>query len=311
MIETRLFIALLLILLPSSTWLLLRQVHSPWWLENSLSTPFIIIFIYIILLLVLNHFISMQQCLVYFAINVVLAICLNNAITVDNDHCFESIDVFQFNIKYIEEESELSELIDHLIIEQYHLITLQGVSQQTKQKFIERLSPYYPHFIRGESWRQQVQSDQLLFSRFAFTNTKYFNSGDHAFLITSQWKLPVRAINLLALHPPSPRNEELWHQRNRTLYRVQHELNNLSERSSLVVGDLNLSKHSNRLNSLRQGMNTKFVNSWPNKPYIFSFWGLAIDHLWVSKPAKICSRQRIDKFTWSDHYAIKTQIHFN
>ena len=58
-------------------------------------------------------------------------------------------------------------------------------------------------------------------------------------------------------------------------------------------------------------MNTEFVNSWPNKRYILSFFALAIDHLWVSKPASICARQRINKFTWSDHYAIKTQVDFN
>lgn len=60
--------------------------------------------------------------------------------------------------------------------------------------------------------------------------------------------------------------------------------NNLPVKSSLVIGDLNLSKHSRRMNKLKVGMNSRDVNSWPNKPYIPVLLGLAIDQLWLSKP---------------------------
>ena len=137
--------------------------------------------------------------------------------------------------------------------------------------------------------------------------------------------MPLNEMNLYTLHPPSPRNEKLWQSRNKTLYQLKHALESPSEISSLigrssmknlllkesiVIGDLNLSKHSGRISVLRQNMNTEFVNSWPNNRYALPFMGLAIDHFWVSNPASICSRQRISQFSWSDHYAVKTQVDF-
>jgi len=312
--------------MPSLIWLLLKKVRSPWWLENTLSTPFVILVISSGLMLSLIYFISYLDCLGYFFINFILAIFLNNTgtfnnlVTFNNKACIDPVTFFQFNMKYTEGEHELNELIAHLIAGQYHLITLQGVSQRSKQQIVEKLIPYYPYFIRGESHHQQVYSDQLLFSRYAFSNIKYYKNGYGFSLISSQWQLPFNEINLHTLHPPSPRNEELWQSRNKALYqsknavktseKARFPVTHSSVKNSLVIGDLNLSKHSNRIKLLTQGMNTIFVNSWPNKRYISTYLGLAIDHFWVSKTANICSRQRIETFSWSDHYAIKTQVDF-
>ena len=317
MIETRLVITSILILLPSLIWYLMRQAHSPWWLENAASTPFTILLIYLVLMLALIYFISFQQCFIYLLANFILALCLNNLVTLshsvifNNNTCVDRITIFQFNIKYHAADDELMPLIEHLIAEKYHLIALQGVSQQSKLQLIEHLSPHYPYFIRGESHRQQVFSDQLLFSRYAFTNINYYKNGHRSFLISSRWQLPFTTLSLHSLHPPSPRNDALWQIRNKTLYQLKDALKKSTGKHSLVIGDLNLSTHSNRINTLRQGMNTKFVNSWPNKRYISPFFALALDHLWVSKPARICARQRMNKFNLSDHYAIKTQLDFN
>jgi hypothetical protein len=327
--EMRLIVGLILIFLPSLIWLLLRPIHSPWWFENILSSPLIILVIFSILMLALSNFFSYLYSLSYFLsgllVNVILVIFLNNTIKITNLTCSDSVTFFQFNIKYTEKQHELNELIEHLIERRYHLIALQGVSQHSKQQIIEKLSPYYPYFIRGESENKQVFSDQLLFSRYAFSKIKYYKSGQRAYLIASQWHLPVTEINLFTLHPPSPRNEKFWRSRNKTLYQLNYALKNslmldssgegsqvnklLMDRS-LVIGDLNISKHSSRINLLKQGMNTEFVNSWPNQRYVASFLGVAIDHFWASKPATICERQRINKFNWSDHYAIKTQVDF-
>jgi len=327
--EMRLIVGLILLLMPSLLWLLLKPIHSPWWLENILSSPLIILVIFSFLMLALSYFFSYLHSLSYylsgFLVNFILVIFLNNTINLTNLACSDSVTFFQFNIKYTEKQHELSELIEHLITNKYQLIALQGVSQHSKQQIVEKLSPYYPYFIRDESEHQQVFSDQLLFSRYAFSKIKYYKSGQRAFLIASQWHLPVADINLYTLHPQSPRNEKLWRSRNKTLYQLNYALkkspmhdssvkgsqvNNLLMNPSLVIGDLNISKHSSRINLLKQGMNTEFVNSWPNQRYLASFLGVAIDHFWVSKPATICERQRINKFNWSDHYAIKTQVYF-
>jgi len=313
----------------------MKQVHSPWWLENISATPFIVLPIYLVLMLSLVSFLSIGQCFSYLLVNFIFAICLNNTVTFNNEQCVNSISVFQFNIKYQEGENELTSLAEHLIAEEYHLIALQGVSQKSKGQLIAKLSPYFPHFISGASAKQQVYSDQLVFSRYAFTKVNYVKNGNSAYLITSQWQLPFTDINLHTLHPPSPRNEKLWQTRNKTLYRLKHELKRVTKgkltkvgksvigesddnvpvsdalaKNSLVIGDLNLSKHSDRIHYLKNDMKTRFVNSWPNKPYIPMLFGIAIDQLWISKQASICRRERIGQFTWSDHYAIKTLINF-
>ncbi|ALO34407.1 hypothetical protein CMT41_06500 [Colwellia sp. MT41] len=309
--EITLVIASILIFLPSIIWYLLKQAHSPWWLENTFSTPFIVLPIYIVLMFVLISLLSWQDCLGYLLINFIVALCLNSSGSFNNKTCVDPVSFFQFNIKYHEGENELAELIAHLKAEHYHLITLQGVSQQAKRQLIAQLTPYFPYFVSGESQRQQIFSDQLLFSRYPFTHIKYYKSGHSAFLITSRWQLPVNDINLLTLHPPSPRNEKLWQTRNKTLYQLKQSLKTTPLTKSLVIGDLNLSKHSRRMDKLMVGMKSEFVNSWPNIPYSLPVFGLAIDHFWLSAPANICSRQRISQFSWSDHYAVKTQVDFS
>jgi len=308
--EVRLIISLLLIVLPSVIWLFIKQIHSPWWLENILSTSFIILAIYIILMLMVIYFVPNIHYLSYFLINFILALLLNNTVNFSNIDCTKPVIFFQFNMKYSEKEHQLNELIEHLISTPYHLITLQGVSRQIKREIVDKLSPHYPYFILGEHESQQVYSDQLLFSQYGFSNIKYYPEGHNSFLITSQWKLPFSDIKLHTLHPPSPRSEKLWQTRNKTLYQLKDSLKSSLLKNSLVTGDLNLSGHSGRIELLKQQMNTEIINSWPNNLFTPSLFGLAIDHFWVSKPATICSRERIDKFSWSDHYAIKTQVEF-
>jgi len=271
-------------------------------------------------MLILISFLSIGQCFSYLLVNFIFALCLNNLYQHKKSACVDVINIFQFNIKYQENEAALSSLVEHLISERYHLIALQGVSQRSKQQLVQELTPYFPSFISGTNAAKDVTSDQLLFSRYAFSNINYVENGQHSFLISSVWKLPFEEINLYSLHPPSPRNEQLWQTRNKTLYQLKHALNDLSINKSadkkasvtksLVIGDVNLSKHSKRMNRLKEGMISYSVNSWPNKPYIPMLFGLAIDQLWISNSASICARERITQFTWSDHYAIKTQLNF-
>jgi len=311
-----LILMLIVVFMPTVIWLSLKQVHSPWWLENILSTPFIILVIYSVLMLLLIHFISYLHCTGYFLINFFLAIFLNNTdslnhmTTLNHKECIAPVIFFQFNIKYTEKEDEINELIEHLVGRKYHLITLQGVSQQSKQEIVKKLSPHYPYFIRGESEHPYVHSDQLIFSLYAFSSIKYYKSDNMSYLISSQWQLPFGEISLYTLHPPSPRSEKLWQTRNQTLYQLKYALKDSPTKNVLVIGDLNISKNSSRIKLLTQGMNTEFVNSWPKNNYVLSFFGLAIDHFWVAKPANICFRERINKFSWSDHYAVKTQVDY-
>jgi endonuclease/exonuclease/phosphatase (EEP) superfamily protein YafD len=310
LVEAKLILVFILILLPSFMWYLMKQVHSPWWLENITATPFSILPIYLLLMLACIRFLSVQQSVIYFTVNFFLAIMFNNTVTFRNQNCTDAVNIFQFNIKYQEDVKLLVPLLQHLIDEKYHLVALQGVSQKSKKQLVKMLSPYFPHYISGGSEVKGVITDQLLFSHYAFSDISYIKEGQHAFLMTSKWQLPFNEIDLYTLHPPSPRNEKLWKIRNKTLYQLKYKLTNPAINKSLVIGDINLSKHSKRMNVLKGSMNSYSVNSWPQKNYIPRFLGLAIDQLWVSRPINICARQRIKQFTWSDHYAIKTQVDF-
>ncbi len=313
----RLVISMVLLLLPSLLWLCFKQLYSPWWLENFFSTPMLIVVIYFIMMIAVIRFISIELCIIYLLINFLLASFFNNAFGpndisgLNQNQCEQAVKIFQFNMKYVEKRDEIAELMTFLLEERYDLITLQGVSQQFKVKLIETLSPYYLYFINGENRHLQVFTDQLVFSRFPFFNVNYYKSNYRSYVISSQWRLADKVINLHTLHPPSPRSEALWQIRNKVLYQLKNRLNRSSKNVTMIIGDLNISKHSNRINVLAKGMNTFYVNSWPNKAYIFPFSALAIDHFWLSKSETICMRKRIDKFYWSDHYAIDTEVAFN
>jgi len=309
--EARLVIPLVLVITPSVTWVLLKQLYSPWWLENISSTPLVILLLYLILMVALLPYLSYIHCITYFAANVTIVIALNNIPLQSAELRAETYRLFQFNMKYRDTKQELDELLEYLNDEEYHLIALQGVSQQAKQHIIEKLSPNYPNFITGESREVDVYSDQLVFSPFSFSGIKYYKTDHSALLISSTWHLGEEAVDLYTLHPPSPRNEKLWLKRNKVLYQLKQALNYAKqeaqpERGAIIIGDLNLSKHSSRLTGIFTDMDTRPVNSWPNFIFIPSFLALAIDHVWVSKGVSICARERVGQYAWSDHYPIKT-----
>lgn len=310
----RVTISLVLLLLPSILWLCCKQFYSPWWLENLFSTPMVIILIYCLLMIAVVRFFPIKLCLIYLVINFLIASLLNNdlwktsSLSMQQSGCLEPTKVFQFNMKYAEGTKQIAQLKSYLLEGRYHLIALQGVSQQLKVKLIAMLNPYYPYFINGAESKSRIFTDQLIFSRFAFANVRYDQS---RYLISSQWFVADKVINLYTLHPPSPRNKKLWKVRNNVLHQVKINLNKPSKNTKMLIGDLNISKHSNRINDIVQSMHTVNVNSWPKNRYIFPFTALAIDHLWLSKSETICERRRVDNFNWSDHFAIETNIAFS
>jgi hypothetical protein len=308
---------MILLMLPSLLWYFLKQLYSPWWLENFFSTPVIILMIYCILMIFVIYYLPIKLGLTCLLVNLFLVCLFNNESNYNNSKylnqtmCAEPVKIFQFNMKYTENMDDIERLTAFLFGSRYHLITLQGVSQQVKAKLIERLNPYYPYFINGENHQKQVFSDQLIFSSFGFANITYGKNFQSAYLISSQWLLADKIIDLHTLHPPSPRSEVLWKARNKVLYQLKTKVNKPAENLVMIIGDLNISKHSKRVSVFTKDMNTLFVNSWPNKPYFPAFFALAIDHLWLSKSATICMRRRIDEFNWSDHYAIESEIFFH
>lgn len=311
--DARILISLSLILLPSFLWLLLKQFYSPWWLENLASSPLIIVPINLLFMLLLMKYLSYGQCFTYFFINLSIAIFINNWEGGERSSCDEPIEFFQFNMKYMEQESKVDELLHQLLTKPFDLIALQGVSQKAKRNIINKLMVHYPYFITGENQSLAVRTDQLIFSRFALSDMHYVKSGNSSFLMSSHWHLPQREISLFTLHPPSPRNEALWLTRNKVLYQLKQGLEKSKEsgEEAIVIGDLNLSKHSARMKIFPSTMSSSFVNSWPSNIPFAVLGGLAIDHFWLSNSGNICQRKLIKGLKWSDHFPIHTTVTFD
>ena len=322
----------ILIISPCIIWLTLLNISTPWWLENLLSTPLIIVLIALILLVIVIKYVSSIQFFVHLIANLCIAIIINNVQFFDeNPHikvsaknesgCNNSKNFFQFNMKFNNNEKDIDKLVDYLIKDDFELITLQGVPQQEKGTLIKKLQSAYPYHIRGEKHKENIITDQLIFSRHSFKNITYHIIDDTSPLISSDWLVPVtsnrdnvklKTINLYTLHPPSPRNKKLWETRNTVLNKLNQDLMkkklNTLENTTIVIGDLNLPKNTERIRYIDNLMHTIHINSWPNYKYLSTVFGIAIDHFWISKTAHICSRDRIDRFNGSDHYAIKTKI---
>lgn len=306
--KIKVMVTIILLILPCLSWRLFNSYHSPWWLENTFSSPLIIIVFCLLLQLLIIRLLPLTITVWALMVNMVLAIYLDSSAELDQGRCANPVKLFQFNVKFNEKHHELIGLVNYLKTQQYHLIALQGVSLSSKRLLINKLSPYFPYFINSNTMKNHAHSDQLIFSRYAFSQVKNYKDDQHTFLIASQWQLPEHAINLYALHPPSPRTELLWGIRNKTLYQLAYALDSSPEQQAVVIGDLNISKHSPRVNTLFKNMKTLHVNSWPKSQFIPAEIGFAIDHLWVTKHYKLCYRSRINAFDWSDHYPIESHI---
>lgn len=311
-------LTLLLLILPSMIWLLLKSFHSPWWLENIFSTPYVIPVVALLMIICFSRVMILSVACVVLLMNSALAFYLDNMsldntshLNTTNKSCTATMPIFQFNLKYNEKPHDLASLVLYLKSQPYQLISLQGVSLSTKNMLVDELSPYFPYFINTNSMKPYAHSDQLLFSLYAFKNTKHYKHGQSTFLISSLWQTPNIDIQLYALHPPSPRSESLWKIRNKTLYQLAHELEKNSKANAVVIGDLNISAHSARLESLTHNMSIVPVNSWPKIEFLPAFIGVAIDQLWLSSEHDICQRARVTGFDWSDHYPIATQINLS
>lgn len=331
MIKQKKIHQVVLVLMPCLIWLVLLKVNTPWWLENTLSTPLVLLVILLILLLFITKYVSKLQAAAYFIINLCLALFINNIQISDDGNinlekiaygCNNSLKFFQFNMKFNSNEDDIDKLTAYLIKENFELITLQGVPQQSKKPLIEKLNYYYPFYIIGENKQKRLITDQIVFSLHAFENVNYHEIKSGSPLISSDWLIPrtdsdkigeLRTINLYTLHPPSPRNKKLWETRNTVLNQLNEAIKKQkviheNHKKTIVMGDLNLPRHSERIDDIKNLMHTKHINSWPNHTYLSTWFGLAIDHFWISKSAYICSRNRVDMFYGSDHYAIKTRV---
>lgn len=224
----------------------------------------------------------------------------------------QSLSVLQYNVFY--DNPSLSSLIDYVLETQPDLIVLQEVSP-SHGKVLEALRRSYPYYYGGQS-RVGFPSGQMVLSQMPlYGMTTHRTSAGHAF-ISLVWQTQFeRDVMVIAAHPPSPRNEKHWRERNDMLADIE----SLALRSpltfNLVVGDLNLSSTTNRFDELLPMFYTAPIHSWPvfiKRWHLQSYPMVAIDHLWVSDESNdsspICQRERVMEITGSDHAAVLTML---
>jgi len=293
---------------PSFIWYLLVQAYSPWWLENLVATPFIIIPLYFVSPFIL-YLLGSKKLFFGLLINLFIALSFNGDFYNNGTECYEGDSVFQFNMKY--DEKNLNLLGNFLIKQRYDFVALHEVSPVARQFLLNKLIPYYPYFISGVNQQLSIETDQLILSTHPLKNNKYQTNEGSSYLISMQWKLANELVEVMVLHPPSPRTEPLWRKRNQTLYQLQRKIHQTKGDRILIIGDLNISNHSTRLKQITTNLISKHINSWPNHPLIPQILGYSIDQVWLSQPGRICSKRSIKKLNYSDHYAIETKIYWS
>ena len=121
-----------------------------------------------------------------------------------------------------------------------------------------------------------------------------------------------KILNVVAVHPPSPRTQALWHRRNKVLAQVSLLLNDLKE-PWLVVGDLNIVPWSNYI-AINQGKwcytALGHYYSWTaTEKGPSALMGLPIDHCVTSPDINIHTLQ-VTPFVGSDHLLLDHSLSF-
>jgi len=298
----------LIFITPCLLWLLIPAIYSPWYIENLLSSPLVMLLGFLALTMIFIRYLKMKIFLLSIFVNgFVIGLSLyKNEGNNKSVHCSKSITIFQFNTMY--DTLNTQELIIFLKEEKYDLVVLQEIGPMIRKKLIKELSPAYPNFITGISQTKHISTDQLIFSQHRFTHTKYHQQFSTSHLIQSQWHINKIPLHLFTIHSPSPRTHTLWKRRNLSFYQSIEQIKLLNNQKTMLVGDFNLSSHSSRIEHFTKALSEKFIGSWPNLGYIPTYFTLAIDHLFVSDSINICSRERILGFEYSDHYPIVSNI---
>lgn len=287
---------------------ILPPIYSPWYIENLLATPIVILVLYLIFALCFCYLFTAKAIVVWGGINLlsIVTIVLLFQNSSFNGNCDKSVEIFQFNNAY--NEKNVDELTRFLANNNYDLVALQEVTPFVRSTLLRKLKQHYPHVISGISHTSYVNTGQLVLSKYPLDNVKYQNNNSSSYVIQSQWLVHNTEVKLFTVHPPSPRNYLLWKKRNTALYKLSKDIEHTLEENIIMVGDFNLSSFSPRFRIFEQVFSTKPIGSWPNVALLPPKLSIAIDHLFVSNQIEICHRTIREELSYSDHYAIEAHL---
>ncbi|MUK28613.1 endonuclease/exonuclease/phosphatase family protein [Aliivibrio fischeri] len=299
-----------LLILPTLLWVSLSYVPTIWWLENIIGIPSIITFgyalLFIILLLRRYYFYSLLALSLFFA-----WLYQSPPSNYSNQKCDDPLVIVQYNLYYT--NPDLTPFLNYLKNHDIDLVVLQETAPWHGDQFMELIDKYPYQF--GGTPGLGYPSGQMIISKQPL-NLKAQNTPAGHYMISGVWQSSKhRPVSLYTAHPPSPRSEQLWHERNALIGSLERLSDYSPYADTLIIGDFNLSANTRRFTDAYQNYHTAPLQSWPREIKdlpIPSFSRIAIDHLWIrnteSPSLFICKREVLSQFSGSDHSAVVTYL---
>lgn len=300
----------LLLLVPTVLWGAASRFTEVWWVENIIGIPSIITGIYclsFVLLLLCRYYLYSFICLILAS----LWLYQSPSQQYTTASCQDPLKVLQYNLYYT--NPELSPFLDYLGKNDIDLVVLQETAPWHGDKLMALIDEY-PYQFGGKP-KIGYPSGQMIISKQPI-NLRTHNTPAGHYMISGVWQSSEsRPISLYTAHPPSPRSEQLWHERNALISSLERLANYSPYPDTLIIGDFNLSANTSRFEHTYQDYQTAPVQSWPRKIsgiFIPSFTQIAIDHFWLrsteSSSLFICKREVLSEFSGSDHSAVITYL---
>ncbi|PKG37915.1 endonuclease/exonuclease/phosphatase family protein [Psychromonas sp. Urea-02u-13] len=227
----------------------------------------------------------------------------------------QTLNIGQFNISYT--NPYFNELLPQLGESDLDVIVLQEASDKQGLN-LSLLLQYYPYSLGLESLNG-TPSGLALFSRWPIIESKSHQLNaekTHILEVVIQSPKSQTPVQIYAIHPVSPRNEQLWLQRNKTFVYLSELVSESLLDNKIIIGDFNSSHWSSAFKKLQR--NTALKNSAAGFGYIPSWshgglhgwWPMLsayVDHCLISPQMAVLNKyQQI--MPGSDHRLIKTLL---
>ncbi len=223
----------------------------------------------------------------------------------------------QFNLNYY--NADLKQIIRELPHSDFDLLLLQEANGHHKALFAELLN-HYPYPVGMED-DNRFPAGMALFSRWPIVAYSIeelgFKGGAivSARLLNPETQMPVQ---VLMVHPSSPRSEQLWQHRNRLYQALAERVQSHADTPLLVAGDFNASFWSPYLREFvrETGLNTclhrqNFLVSWAwrnSNEWLELLTGTQLDQCFINNQGISVLSRQIEPLGGSDHRAIATRL---
>lgn len=292
-----------------------------WWLENLLNLQLqwsIIAIIFVCLNLLFIKTYRWSIALLYLSLMIYNLTPLylkqqSNQINVADHN--NIINIAQLNLRY--DNPYLVKLLPTLGDPTFDLLIVQEASD-AKHQTIKQLGQYYPYSF-GISSQEATPDGMAIFSRWPIIEQHNHALGEqqgHLLEVLLQKNGLISPIQLFALHPVSPRTEQLWKIRNNALTLSAHMIAASPFANKIVVGDFNSSPWSTEFKNFKLISKLKssadgfgYIPSWSYSdiPILSLLSSAYIDHQLVSQSFHV-----VAKNAWpiegSDHQMILTKL---